>query len=97
MSRESALLVGSALLLFVAGPHLRAAAADDEESLAAHESDETSRLIRAELPSGGATQKSPKRLQAMIASCPAAALTPPCRSPRLPYSTSSSGWVGRMA
>jgi hypothetical protein len=29
---------------------LRAAAADDEESLAAHESDETSRLIRAELP-----------------------------------------------
>jgi len=52
MSRESALLVGFVLLLFAAGPIWRGVAADDddEESLSAQESDETTRLIRAELP-----------------------------------------------
>ncbi len=52
MSRKSGLLVGSVLLLFAAGPLWPAAAAndDDEESLTARESEETSRLIRAELP-----------------------------------------------
>ena len=52
MSRASALLVGSALVLFAGGPVWRAVAAndDDKESLAALESEETSRMIRAELP-----------------------------------------------
>jgi|SRR5579872_4544679 len=52
MSRASAVLVGSALLLFVARPLWRAATADgnEEDSLSAQESEETSRLIRAELP-----------------------------------------------
>jgi hypothetical protein len=52
MFRASASLIGSFLLLFAAGPLWRAAAAgdDDKESLAARESEETSRLIRAELP-----------------------------------------------
>lgn len=52
MSRASALRVGFVLLLFVAGPIWWAAAAeqDDEASLSTQESDETSRLIRAELP-----------------------------------------------
>src|SRR5579872_2361398 len=51
MSRASAVLVGSALLLFAAGPLWRAAAADDDkDSLSTQESEETSRLIRAELP-----------------------------------------------
>jgi hypothetical protein len=45
------LLVGSALLLFAAGPLWRAAAADDDDdSLSTQESEETSRLVRAELP-----------------------------------------------
>jgi hypothetical protein len=44
-------LVGVALLLFAAGPLWRAAAADDDkDSLSKQESEETSRLIRAELP-----------------------------------------------
>ncbi|HEY2251529.1 MAG TPA: hypothetical protein VGH74_10735 [Planctomycetaceae bacterium] len=52
MARASAWLFGSALLLFAAGPLWRVAAAndDDDASLAARESEETSRLIRAELP-----------------------------------------------
>jgi len=52
MSRQSALLIGSALLLLAAGPVSWGATADvdDNESLAAHESEETSRMIRAELP-----------------------------------------------
>jgi hypothetical protein len=52
MSRASALLVGPALLLFAAGPLWRAAAAEDgdKDSLSKQESEETSRLILAELP-----------------------------------------------
>jgi hypothetical protein len=52
MSRKGAVLVGSALLLFAAGPVWPGAAKDDndKESLAAQESEETSRMIRAELP-----------------------------------------------
>lgn len=51
MSRAIALLFGSALLLVVAGPDWRAAVADDddEESFSTQESEETTRLIRAEL------------------------------------------------
>jgi hypothetical protein len=43
-------LVGFAWLLFAAGPIWPAAGKDDDESLAARESEETSRLIREELP-----------------------------------------------
>jgi hypothetical protein len=50
MARASTWLVGPALLLFAAGPGRPAAIADDDASLAARESEETSRLIRAELP-----------------------------------------------
>src|SRR5579864_1184887 len=52
MSRAIALLLGSALLLVVAGPVWQAAVADDddEESRIRQESEETTRLIRAELP-----------------------------------------------
>lgn len=52
MVRASAWLVASALVLFAAGALWRTAAADDDNktSVAARESEETSRMIRAELP-----------------------------------------------
>lgn len=52
MFRVSATLIGSFLLLICAGPLWRVVVAgdDDKESLTARESEETSRLISAELP-----------------------------------------------